>query len=82
MSWQGWVAVVWVLFSPIGCLVWVWRERRRPEREDRLRVERLEELLWVQLAAALITAVASSAAVYARQRMEDEKRGRKDGHAT
>jgi hypothetical protein len=47
MSWQGWVAVIWVLFSPIGCLVWVWRERRRPEREDRLRVERLEELLEV-----------------------------------
>jgi hypothetical protein len=50
MSWQGWVAVVWVLFSPIGCLVWVWRERRRPEREDRLRVERLEELLEVLIA--------------------------------
>jgi membrane protein implicated in regulation of membrane protease activity len=41
-----------------------------------------ESKVWVQLAAALITAVASSAAVYARQRMEDEKRGRKDGHAT
>jgi hypothetical protein len=47
MSWQGWVAVIWVLFSPIGCLVWWLRERRRPEREDRLRVERLEELLEV-----------------------------------
>jgi membrane protein implicated in regulation of membrane protease activity len=42
-----------------------------------------ESKVWVQLAAALITAVASAAAVYARQRMEDEKQRRKaDGHET